>query len=270
MKHSKDCACEAHAIPNDDSRIKGPDQERRGFLGATLAAALGSTTIWATTADGNELPPESGKVADMSPSQALNEVMAGNARFASGKPTAHLRDLAIIKARAAEGQWPAVGVLACADSRVPVEMVFDEYIGRLFVTRVAGNVTTPEIIASLEYGVAVLGLKAIIVLGHSQCGAVSAALDNPEVPGQISALFPAILPAIYLSKSSDPLVVTRTNAVIHASMLAHASPVIAEKVKSGHLKVVAGIYDVATGKVELIPITEQIRAGHPNSYSDST
>jgi len=145
-------------------------------------------------------------------------------------------------------------VLSCADSRVPVEMVFDEPIGRLFVTRVAGNITTPEIIASLEYGVAVLGIKAIVVMGHSSCGAVKAAIDNPEVPGQISALFPALLPAVYMSESRDPMAVTRQNAIIQAATLINASPVIEAKVKAGELKVVPAIYDVATSKVETLPI----------------
>ena len=197
--------------------------------------------------------------AALTPDQALAEIMAGNARFVAGAPVAHMRDLAIIRAKAAEGQWPIVGVLSCADSRVPVEMVFDEPIGRLFVTRVAGNITTPEIIASLEYGVAVLGIKAIVVMGHSSCGAVKAAIDNPEVPGQISVLFPALLPAVYMSESRDPMAVTRQNAIIQAATLINASPVIEAKVKAGELKVVPAIYDVATSKVETMPIPAAMR-----------
>ncbi|WP_394442306.1 carbonic anhydrase (plasmid) [Sphingobium naphthae] len=197
--------------------------------------------------------------AALTPDQALAEIMAGNARFVAGAPVAHMRDLAIIRAKAAEGQWPIVGVLSCADSRVPVEMVFDEPIGRLFVTRVAGNITTPEIIASLEYGVAVLGIKAIVVMGHSSCGAVKAAIDNPEVPGQISALFPALLPAVYMSQSRDPMAVTRQNAIIQAATLINASPVIEAKVNAGELKVAPAIYDVATSKVEILPIPAGMR-----------
>lgn len=195
----------------------------------------------------------------MTPDRALAEIMEGNARFVAGAPLAHMKDLAIIRARAAEGQWPIAGVLSCADSRVPVEMVFDEPIGRLFVTRVAGNITTPEIIASLQYGVAVLGLKAIVVMGHSSCGAIKAAMDNPEVPGQISALFPAILPAIYMTGSRDALAITRQNAVIQAATLINASPVIEAGVAAGTLKVVPALYDVATSKVELLPIPAGLR-----------
>lgn len=204
-----------------------------------------------------DAPPAA--TASITPDQAIKEIMDGNARFVAGAPVAHTQDLAIIRSRAVEGQWPIVGVLSCADSRVPVEMVFDEPIGRIFVTRVAGNITTPEIIASLEYGVAVLGIKAIVVMGHSSCGAVKAAMANQDVPGQISALFPAILPAIYMSQDRDPMAVTRQNAVIQAATLLNSSPVIEAKVKSGALKVVPAIYDVGSSKVEILPIPSTLR-----------
>lgn len=206
----------SQGVNSDDDLHVSCGHSRRGVLGsfATLGAlgALGNVAAFAAPSSAPK-----GGANDMTPDQALREIMDGNGRFVAGAPVAHTRDLAIIRAKAAEGQWPIAGVLSCADSRVPVEMVFDEPIGRLFVTRVAGNITTPEIIASLEYAVAVLGIKAIVVMGHSRCGAVKAAMDNPEVPGQISALFPAILPAIYMSKSRDPLAVTRQNAVVQAA-----------------------------------------------------
>lgn len=229
---------------------------RRQVLGALAAtSALAGIGDRATAA----MPTAAVTDASLTPDQALKEILDGNARFVDGAPIAHTRDLAIIRARAAEGQWPIVGVLSCADSRVPVEMVFDEPIGRLFVTRVAGNITTPEIIASLEYAVAVLGIKAIVVMGHSSCGAVKAAMDNPEVPGQISTLFPAILPAIYMTPSRDPMAVTRQNAVIHAATLINSSTVIEAKVNAGELKVVPAVYDVATSKVEVLPIPRALR-----------
>ena len=245
-----------------------PNQEqpssRRRFLGS--AAALGALGgLGLATSEGiidgahaAELAA-AGPNSNMTPDEALAEIMAGNARFVAGKPVAHQHDLRIIRERAAEGQWPTVGVLACADSRVPVEMVFDEPIGRLFTCRIAGNITTPEIIGSLEYGVAVLGLKAIVVMGHSSCGAVKSAIENPEVPGQISSLFPSLLPAIYLSDSKDAATVTRTNAIVQTATLINASPVIESAVKSGSLKVVPAVYDVGTSKVELLEIPASIR-----------
>ncbi len=243
------------------AETRSPATSRREVLGlaaaagaATLATGAGASPVQDKPADPDKKPEN-----DITPEQALKEIMAGNGRFVRREPTAHLKDLEIVHARAAEGQWPIVGVLSCADSRVPVEMVFDEPIGRLFVTRVAGNITTPEIIASLEYGVAVLGIKAIVVMGHSNCGAIKSAMQNPEVPGQISALFPALLPAVYTSRSDDPLVVTRMNATIQAATLINASTVIEARVKAGTLRVVPSVYDVATGAVELLPIPEAFR-----------
>lgn len=229
---------------------------RRDLIAAGLAGIVASAGTHAMAA---APAAEPGQATDLTPDQAISEVMAGNARFVAGEPVAHLRDLEIIRARATEGQWPTVAVLACADSRVPVEMVFDEPIGRLFVARVAGNLMTPEIIGSLEYGVAVLNVKAVIVLGHSSCGAVKAAMKNADVPGQISSLFPALLPAVYVSKSDDPEVVTRTNAVLQAATLVNASPVVEAKVKTGDLKVVPAVYDVGTGRVELLPVPAAFR-----------
>ena len=105
---------------------------------------------------------------------AMRELMAGNERFVAGKITSFAEDLKILKEKTVTKQEPFAAVLSCADSRVPVEIIFDQSIGHLFVTSVA-NVDTKEIIASLEYGVAVLGLKAILVMGHSNCGAISPA-----------------------------------------------------------------------------------------------
>jgi carbonic anhydrase len=175
----------------------------------------------------------------------------GNKRFTSGRLTAHEHDLAILKQNTVEKQEPFAAVLSCADSRVPVELVFDQSIGHIFVTRVAGNIVTPEIIGSLEYGAAVLGTKVILVMGHSGCGAVKAAIQGKDVPGQISALFPHIQPAV--DQAGPNLeVATKANAKIQAALLREASPLISGLVKEGKLKVVAGYYDLGTGAVELV------------------
>src|SRR3954454_1782498 len=144
--------------------------------------------------------------------------MDGNRRYVTGHTTAHKQDLESLRANTAKGQHPSAAVLACADSRVPVEMVFDQTIGQIFVCRIAGNVTTPEIIASLEYGAAVLGTKAILVLGHSNCGAIKATIKGEAVPGQISALYSRIRPAV--DQAGPNLeAATRANAKIHAALL---------------------------------------------------
>jgi carbonic anhydrase len=177
--------------------------------------------------------------------------MEGNARYAAGQLTSFQEDLQILKQKTAEKQEPFAAVLSCADSRVPVEIAFDQTIGHVFVARVAGNVVTPEIIGSLEYGVAVLGGRALMVLGHGSCGAVSAAIAAKDVPGQISTLYRHIRPAVD-QMGSDLDAAIRANARIHARLLGEASPVIAGAVKQGRLKVVAAYYDLATGVVTLL------------------
>jgi carbonic anhydrase len=142
-------------------------------------------------------------------------------------------------------------MLSCADSRAPVELIFDQSIGHIFVTRIAGNLITPEIIGSLEYGAAVLGTKVILVMGHSNCGAVKATIQSKEVPGQISALFPHIQPAVNQS-GSDLEAVTKANAKIQAALLRQSSTVISGMVKSGNVKVLAAYYELGTGSVSVL------------------
>jgi carbonic anhydrase len=186
----------------------------------------------------------------MTPDEALKALLDGNERFVSVNLTSDAKDLQILRDHTVEKQEPFAAVLSCADSRVPVELVFDQTIGHVFVTRVAGNIATTEIIASLEFGAAVLGTKVIVVLGHSGCGAVKAAIAGNAVPGQISALFPHIQPAV--NAGSDLVAVTKANASIQAELLAKSSPVLSPMVKEGKLKIVAAYYDLATGKVTLV------------------
>src|SRR5580693_9566061 len=112
----------------------------------------------------------------LTPEAALQQLIDGNRRFAEGRLTSFNEDLSVLRAKTVEKQELFAAVLSCADSRVPVELIFDQSIGRIFVTRVAGNFATSEIIASLEYGAAVLGTKVILVMGHAGCGAVKATI----------------------------------------------------------------------------------------------
>jgi carbonic anhydrase len=213
---------------------------RRRFLatgvvaGALAGIALGSGPAAAQAA--------------MSPDEALQRLKAGNQRFSTGNLTSIEEDLKVLKAKNAESQAPFAGVLACADSRVPVELVFDETIGRIFVTRVAGNIASAEIIASLEYGAAVLGTKVIVVMAHSNCGAVKATIDAKPVPGQISVLYRYIRPAVDQAGSGLEAA-SKANAKIQAGLLRKASPVLAGLIKKNQLKVAAAYYDVGTGNV---------------------
>ena len=187
----------------------------------------------------------------LAPEAALDRLMAGNARFVSGRLASFGADLDILKQQTVAKQEPFAAVLSCADSRVPVELVFDQSIGHVFVARIAGNVCTPEIIASLEYGAAVLGTAAIVVLGHSGCGAVKATIEAKSVPGQISALYAPLRPAVERA-GVDLEAAIRANAQIQADLLRTASPVIAELVRRGKMKVVAAYYDLGSGKVSLL------------------
>jgi carbonic anhydrase len=214
-----------------------------GVTGAVVGLMTGGLEL--------ALPPQAGAQSTLTPDAALAELMAGNERFVTRRITSDAQDLAILKQNNAEKQEPFAAVLSCADSRVPVELVFDQTIGHIFVTRLAGNFATSEIIASLEYGAAVLGTKVILVMGHAGCGAVKATLQGAEVPGQISALYPHIQPAVD-QVGNNLEAVTKANAKIQAALLAESSTVIKGLVKEGKLKVAAGYYDVATGSVMLL------------------
>lgn len=187
----------------------------------------------------------------LSPAAALQELMDGNKRFMTERLTACDHDLAILKLHTIEKQEPFAAVLSCADSRVPIELVFDQSIGHIFVTRIAGNIATSEIIASLEYGAGVLGTKVILVMGHGGCGAVKATIQAKEVPGQISALYPHIQPAV--DQAGPNLeAATKANAKMQAALLRQASTVISGLVKEKKLQVTAAYYDVGTGAVSLL------------------
>jgi carbonic anhydrase len=225
------------------------DSSRRSFFQKTI----GGVVAGLVTATGMEFAAPRRVLAQtaLSPDAALQELMDGNRRFSSDRLTSCEHDLAILKQKTVDKQEPFAAVLSCADSRVPVELVFDQTIGRIFVTRVAGNFAAVEIIASLEYGAAVLGTKVIMVLGHSGCGAVKATIQAKEVPGQISAIFSYIQPAV---DQAGPNVeaASKANAKIQAALLREASTVISGLVKENKLKVVAAYYDLGTGVVSLL------------------
>ncbi len=172
-------------------------------------------------------------------------LMDGNQRFASNNLTSIAHDLKLLRDHNVDKQEPFAAVLSCADSRVPVELVFDQTIGHIFVCRVAGNIINAEIIGSLEYGAAVLGVKVLIVMGHSGCGAVKAAIAKTDVPGQIASLYPHLEAAV---EAGSGLVDTiKQNAKIQASLLEKTSTVLAPMVKEGKLKIHAAYFDVGTG-----------------------
>jgi len=217
--------------------MSNPWTRRQFVAGLAVAGAAGAMPAWAQTAHSGE--------------EAVRELMAGNERYVAGKLTSFAEDLQILKEKTVSKQEPFAAVLSCADSRVPVEIIFDQSIGHLFVTRVAGNMITPEIVGSLEYGVAVLGVKAILVMGHTNCGAISAAVQAKEVPGQISVLYQHLMPGIK-DAHGDVALAVKMNAAFQAKLLRESSTVIAKAIKDDGVKVVGGSYDLASGRVTLV------------------
>ena len=171
----------------DDHKVHEPsglrsEPARRRFL---QLAAGGAFVGWMGTAASQlSFPQPAFAQSTLTPDAALAELMAGNGRFVNRNITSDAQDLTILKQNNAEKQEPFAAVLSCADSRVPVELVFDQTIGHIFVTRIAGNFATSEIIASLEYGAAVLGTKVILVMGHAGCGAVKATSRAQKFQGR--------------------------------------------------------------------------------------
>ena len=215
---------------------------RGAVVGAgVLAGGVGS---WPVAALAKSTPE--------TPDAALQRLLDGNRRFAEGKVMAAGRDLKSLKAVAPK-QTPFAAFLGCADSRVPVEIIFDQGFGEVFVARVAGNVVSAEEIASLEFGTLVLGAKVLVVLGHSGCGAVKAALDGGEVPGQISTLYRLIAPGIdRQNKDLDAAIASNVRA--QAKVLRTGSTVLGGLLKEGKLKLAGGVFDLSSGRVTMLEL----------------
>lgn len=199
--------------------------------------------------------------AAMTPASALAALMEGNQRFRERRPIQ--RDLMAQIQETTGGQWPFAAVLGCIDSRVPVEVVFDQGLGDVFSARVAGNGLNDDILGSLEYACKVAGSKLIMVLGHEGCGAVKGACDGVEL-GHITGLLAGIKPAVdSVSEPSDPeqrtsangafvsAVVQRQVELTVAGML-ERSEVLRELKESGAIDIVGAVYDVGSGAVRLL------------------
>jgi carbonic anhydrase len=243
------CLCHGHGsdaanLPIWENTM--PTFSRRHVVSAALGVAM-VATISGVGAASRSASAQS----TMGPDDALRALMDGNRRFVERRLTSFQEDVDILRQNTAEKQEPFASVLACADSRVPVEVVFDQSIGHVFVNRIAGNIATSEIIASVEYGAAVLGTSVLMVLGHGNCGAVKATIAAKAVPGQISSLYSYLRPAVNQA-NGDLDAAIAANARIQAQLLRESSTVVAGLVKDGKIKVVAAVYDLASGKVNLL------------------
>ena len=176
----------------------------------------------------------------------------GNKRFVADKPERDLQDTARREALRG-GQEPYAIILSCADSRVIPELAFDTGIGEIFVIRVAGNVANTSSIASIEYAVAHLGSKLIVVLGHQKCGAVTAAAVGGDNGHNLNHLLAHIAPALAASEDlTDITAVVKKNAELQAEELKNRSSIIRRAVDSGEVGIVPAYYQLDTGKVEFL------------------
>jgi carbonic anhydrase len=180
---------------------------------------------------------------------AIDRLKTGNANFINDNLNNDLQDSSRRKA-VVNGQCPFAIVLTCSDSRVVPELIFDTGIGELFVIRVAGNVTNPSSIASIEYAVARLNVKLIIVLGHQNCGAVTAALAGGDNGKNLDHLFSFIQPAIVDSDSKYVDEVSHIHAKLTAEKLMNDSSIISKAIDRNELKIIPAYYSLETGQVK--------------------
>ncbi len=229
--------------------------ETRQILTAGVIAAL----LFAGAAQAQTVTQDADSQADMTPAEALEMLVEGNARFVAGDT--HDRDYMDQVEATAGGQWPFAVVLGCIDSRVPPELVFDQGVGDIFAARVAGNFVNTDILGSMEFATAVAGSKVVVVLGHTSCGAVKGACDHVEL-GNLTHTLSNIAPAIYAvgdvegersSKNKDYVhAVATENVELTVQNILDRSPVIKDLVDRGEVVVVGAMHDVSTGKVTFI------------------
>ena len=198
--------------------------------------------------------------AALAPDEVLAELLAGNRRFVADDLTQRNHSQRIREAYA--GQFPKAVILSCLDSRIPVEDVFDLGIGDLFVARVAGNFVNEDILGSMEFGCHVAGAKLIMVIGHTHCGAVQAAIDDVQL-GNITPMLAKIRPAIEQGRpfdgkatSENPAYVAhvcRENVRLAVAAIRERSEILAKMEADGAIKIVGAYYDLRSGEVSLVP-----------------
>jgi len=196
--------------------------------------------------------------ANISADESLARLQAGNDRFVAGQ-VIHPNSGPARRAEVAKGQQPFAIVVGCSDSRVGPEVVFDQGLGDLFVVRTAGNVVDDVALGSIEYAVEHLGVPVILVLGHTRCGAVAAAVAGGEAHGHVGSIVEKIKPAVEETKGKEGDAVdnaVRANVRNVVKQLRGAGPILSGLVKSGKLRVVGGCYDLDRGRVIML---EQVR-----------
>jgi carbonic anhydrase len=191
--------------------------------------------------------------ATMSAGDSLKLLLEGNQRFVDGK-LEHPNQTLARRIEVAKGQHPFAALLACSDSRTAPEIIFDRGLGDIFVVRVAGNVADQVVIESLDYSVKHLGVRLVMILGHNRCGAVIAAVAGHEEEGDVGPMLTELRPAVAASKgmSGDPVAnAVRENVKLVMEKIA-TSEELSAMVESGELKIIGGIYDLDTGKIQMM------------------
>ena len=192
------------------------------------------------------------------PRIGIKKLMGGNKRFIEGKTIKPRQDMNTIKSLE-KGQQPFATIVGCSDSRVPNEMIFDQGLGDLFIIRTAGQVSAAASYGSMEFAVLKLKTKLIVVLGHTECGAVAAAVERPEdVPGHIVTLINEIKPAVAKCAHlpGNPVNnAVRQNVIDQVNSLRDLDPILHKKYKNGEILIVGAVYDIHTGKVEFLEET---------------
>jgi carbonic anhydrase len=196
--------------------------------------------------------------ASANPLIAIQKLIGGNRRFVEGKSIKPRQNIDILK-KLELGQHPFATIVGCSDSRVPSELIFDQGLGDLFIIRTAGQVSAAASYGSMEYSVLKLKTKLIVVLGHTECGAVAAAVQRPEdVPGHIVTLINEIKPAVkksaYLPGNAVNNAV-RQNVIDQVTNLRDLDPILHKNYTSGEILIVGAVYDIHTGKVEFLEET---------------
>jgi carbonic anhydrase len=188
--------------------------------------------------------------AQMTPAEALGQLKAGNERFVSGK--IQLRDYATEVGETAGGQFPFAAILGCIDSRAAAEQLFDQGVGDLFNARVAGNIVNEDVLGSLEYACHVAGAKLIVVLGHTACGAVTAAIQRVEM-GNITALLSKITPVVdSLHENIAVDKVAEHNVQYSIERIRNESAILKDMEQAGKILIKGAMYDVVTGEVRFL------------------
>jgi len=183
--------------------------------------------------------------------EALQILKDGNQRFVDGVPE-HPNHNEEVRQLLSKGQAPIATILTCADSRVPPVNIFDQGLGDLFVVRVAGNVIGDHSLGSIEYAVAHLNTKLVVVMGHAECGAVAAVASGTALEGHINSVAPAIQTALKKVEESSTDVVNDASKELAkhiAEKIAESEPIISDMVNTGDVKVIAAYYELATGEV---------------------